>query len=123
MRINAFILAVLLCFSMCGVSCCSDGKKPKNSMKSRPVFDRELGMLEKDVLKKYGEPKETHTTPAKELKGELRSALKSKVASDDVLVKELYYKLDKKERIFWLAQQNGNWKVISDVEIPEGVFF
>ncbi len=64
-----------------------------------------------------------HTTPVKELKGELRAGLKAKVASEDVLVKELYYKRDKKERILWLTQQNGNWKVISDVEIPEGVSF
>src|SRR4051794_4570535 len=123
MRMNALTFAVLLCFSVYGVSCCSDGQKPNNSTKSGPVFDRELGLLEKDVLKKYGEPKEAHTTAAKELKSELRAALKSKVASEDVMVKELYYKLDKKERMFWLIYQEENWRVISDVEIPEGVFF
>jgi hypothetical protein len=58
-----------------------------------------------------------------ELKGELRSAIKSKVPSEETLVKELCYKIEKKERIFWFTQQNGNWKVISDVEVPEGVFF
>jgi hypothetical protein len=123
MKIDAAILAMLFGLSMCGVSCCSHGEKPKNSMESRPVFDRGLGILEKDVLRKYGEPKETHTRPAAELKGELRAGLKARVASEDVLVRELYYKLDKKERIFWLTQQNGDWKVISDVEIPEGAFF
>jgi hypothetical protein len=108
---------------MISTGCCSDGKKPRNSMKSRPVFDREVGALEKDILKKQGEPKETHILSANELKGDLRSAIKAKVPSENTLVKELYYKIEKKERIFWFTQQNGNWKVISDVEVPEGVFF
>ena len=123
LRINAFILAGLLSFSIGGIGCCSDGKNTKNSIKSRAVFDGALGLLEKEVLKKYGEPKETNTAPAKELKGELRASLRSKVPSEDTLVKELYYKFENKERIFWLTQQNGIWKVISDVEIPKGVIF
>lgn len=61
---------------------------------------------------------------AKELVGELRSALKAKMANEDTEVKELYYKTDKNERIFWLTKQPpGEWKVISDVAIPAGVVF
>lgn len=55
---------------------------------------------------------------------ELRFPLKSKVENGDVIIKELYYKLEKGERIFWLIQRDsGDWEVFSDVYIPDGVIF
>lgn len=116
------VLAVGL--SMISVGCCADNKVTSKANKPKPVFDQEVGRLEKAIVRKYGEPKEIFIKRAKELVGELRSALKSKVGNEDAEVKELYYKTAKGERIFWLTQQRpGEWKVISDVDIPAGVVF
>lgn len=117
-------LALALGLSMMSVGCYADGKVNSKANKPKPVFDREVGSLEKDILRKYGEPKESIVKRAKELVGELRSALKSKVTNEDTEVKEIYYKTDKSERIFWLTKRpTGEWKVISDVDIPAGVVF
>jgi len=121
MRTRHFVLA-LLCVSISGVSCCTGEQKSK-TFNSRVLFDHELGKLETDILEKYGKPAETRTTRVKDLKDELRAPLNLKVSSGEVLVKELYYKLPKKERIFWLTVQKEGWRVISDVEIPEGTVF
>ena len=116
-------LGLVLAISIMSVGC-ADRKFNSNATKSKPVFDQELGLLEKDVVRKYGTPKKIHLTPAKELVGELRSTLKSKVPNQNTEVKELYYKDAKGERIFWLTKQTaGEWKVISDVDIPLGVTF
>jgi hypothetical protein len=124
MKTLFLLLAMALGLSMMSVGCCADGKVNSKANKPKPVFDREVGRMEKDVVRKYGEPKEIIVKRAKELVGELRSALKAKVPNEDTEVKELYYKTDKRERIFWLTKQStGEWKVISDVDIPAGVMF
>jgi len=114
-------LPLIAGLSLISVGCCADGKAKS---KPKPVFDRELGHLETEIIRKNGRPKEVLIKKAKEMVGELRSALKSKVPDENTEVKELYYKTDTGERIFWLTKQpKGEWKVISDVEIPPGVVF
>jgi hypothetical protein len=103
--------------------CAAGGKSATSPRVAKPQYDKALGQSEKSILAKYGAPKEVLLKPANALSGELRSGLRSKVSNEDVEVKELYYKTSKGERIFWLAKQNGEWKVISDVEVPEGTLF
>jgi hypothetical protein len=106
------------------IGCCADRRASSEANDVKPKFDQEIGRLERTIVLNYGEPKDTITKKARELGGELRSALKSRVLNDDVEVKEFYYKTGKGERIFWLTKQaTGEWKVISDVEIPAGVVF
>lgn len=124
------IMKYLLCicaltlgfFFCCTTSSCGGEKSSK--AESKPKFDAEVGISEKDVIKKYGRPTKSSTSLAKKMKDELRGSLESKVGNGDVSVKELYYKLPKKEKIFWLVERkDGIWMVISNVEIPEGIVF
>ena len=124
MRTLLYFWVLALGLSIMSVGCCADSKVNPKTNKAKPVFDQDVGRLEKAIVLKYGEPKEIIVKRAKELVGELRSALKSKVANEDTEVKELYYKTSKGERIFWLTKQpTGEWKVISDADIPAGVVF
>ena len=124
MRTLLLFLALTLAVSVLSAGCCTDGKMDPKINNPKPVFDVEVGALEKDILRKYGAPKESHVKRSKELVGELRSALKAKVPNEETEIKELYYQTDKNERIFWLIKQpTGEWKVISEVSIPAGVVF
>ncbi|HKQ49121.1 MAG TPA: hypothetical protein VJZ71_13705 [Phycisphaerae bacterium] len=80
-------------------------------------------MDEKEVLRKFGAPNLNELKQANAIVGELRSALQAKVANGETEIKELYYKFDAQERIFWLTQRDGEWRVISDVSIPRGVAY
>lgn len=124
MRTRLLFMTFALAFSLLSAGCCADGKVNPTSTTSKPVFDRDIATTEKDILRKHGEPQQTVVKRARELVGELRSALRTKVPNAETEVKELYYKSDKGERIFWLTKQtSGEWTVISDVDIPPGWVF
>ena len=104
------------------VGCCSGCKVSPKASEPRPVFDRDIGKLEVDIIQQYGSPKKIVVKQAKELVGELRSPLRVKVANENTEIKELYFRTVKGERILWLTKDpTGKWKVISDVFIPDGL--
>ena len=95
-----------------------------NSSNSKPVFDREVGTTESAVLQKYGIPTQTVIKHSSEMVGELREPIRRKVVSEGTEIKELYYKSERGERMFWLTKDLvGQWKVVSDAEVPSGIMF
>jgi hypothetical protein len=113
---GVFVLAVGACATNQSTSVTMTYRHPLKT-----VYDRDVGAAEKDIVRDYGNPLRTTILPAKELVGEIRSKARLKIPSDDTQVKELYYKVGKKERILWLTKQaEGEWKVFCDVEVTTG---
>ena len=69
MRTLLLFLTLVFGLSVLSVGCCADGKVNPKTNKPKPVFDRAVGTLEKNILRKYGEPKERVVKRAKEFVG------------------------------------------------------
>lgn len=61
-RTLIFFLIFAFGLSVLSVGCCADGKVDSKANKTKPVFDQEVGVVEKEILHKYGEPKQTIVT-------------------------------------------------------------
>jgi hypothetical protein len=92
-----------------------------------PSYDKHLNVKDKDIIKLYGAPTEIAiNSSGKILTGELRHPVLENQLKENknITVKEMYYRRFNDELIFWLEKDSqGNWVVISDVKIPQGVIF
>jgi len=112
-RVINFMLIALL-----GVAGCSA------RFGGNPVEDKNVGLTESQVVKKYGEPTMQGIKPANEFRDELGSPIRAAFSEKPfTLIKELYYQKPEGELIFWLVKEDAKWIVYSDISIPKGVEF
>lgn len=122
------LLTVLLFFflliSYAVISCNLEESAKMNQ--PQVIYDQEIGLLEKKLIEKYGNPDSINIFNAEEMDDELRARVKNSILKvrKDIIIKEFYYRAKNQERFFWLIQRNTNeWEVISDVQIPRGILF
>ncbi len=127
MRIYFLLIVLFIISDILFISCLGDKTKMVVSNSIGPIFDKNIGLTEDEIMHKYGEPDEVIVMSAKKLlKDELRSHVRTKIQSKDqeIEIKELVYKLENKVLFFWLLYATDhNWRAVSDVEVPEGVQF
>ncbi len=120
-RMTKIINLMLLCLAGVLIAC-----RP-NSTSLKPVFDSDLGLLEPQVITRYGKPESTRKGNASEIcVGELAYDLRFRLpaGNTNLPVMQIYYRGSTGERIFWLTNSSGtNWTVFADVNIPPGTMF